>query len=400
MSRRRVSAVEPTTPCDVFKNSTDDVYSSSGNQQQQQQQQVCQLLHQIWDSIPEPVRDGTAERRIFPHAVVRQVHPRLQQQQQEEEQQQSTHKQQHGAAADTVVLATHLDVSKLDVLRVQATWWGGPVSAALYVRRAEDIDVFLQYQRTHAQDALRYVSFHVVLEKTAVPLPYPHNILRNLALEYLEADFFVATDVDFIPIQNAYEGLDKLLHEPRTKLRKELTNHRVFVLPAFERLATGGRDAVTEDMLPRTKTDVQDMFKKKTVIGFHMAGSPLGHGPTNFPMWLKHKTSTFYEIEYKNIFEPYVMGYRPGIPRYWEDFRGYGYNKFSWYMELHRACYTFAVLRDFYVVHMNHPMVSRTAKRDQTEDNRDYWKQFKQYLSGRYKQTCKAPAPLPQSTEA
>ena len=64
------------------------------------------------------------------------------------------------------------------------------------------------------------------------------------------------------------------------------------------------------------------------------------------------------------------------------------YNKFSWYMELHRACYEFGVLRDYFVVHMNHPMVDREVKHDQTEDNRASWKQFKSYLSGRYKQTC------------
>ena len=115
-------------------------------------------------------------------------------------------------------------------------------------------------------------------------------------------------------------------------------------------------------------------------------------GPTNFPKFLRNATGTFYDIEYKNVYEPYVMGYRPGIPRYWEEFRGYGYNKFSWFFELHRACYEFGVLRDFFLVHMNHPMVDRQLKHDQTEDNRETWKQFKSYLSGRYKQTCDAAA--------
>ena len=114
------------------------------------------------------------------------------------------------------------------------------------------------------------------------------------------------------------------------------------------------------------------------------------HGPTNFPRYLKNETSVFYKIEYKNVYEPYVMGYRPGLPRYWEEFRGYGYNKFSWFFELHRACYEFGVLRDFFLVHMNHPMVERTQKHDQTEDNRDSWKRFKSYLSHRYEQTCHA----------
>jgi len=318
---------------------------------------------------------------MFPNAVVRQTHPLIVARNDIDSKQRNTN------AADTVALATHLAVPKLDILRVQATWWGGPVSATLYMKNEEDIAVFLDFLQAHRTE-LEYVSFHIVLEKTT-NLPYPHNILRNLAIEYLDTDFFVAVDVDFIPNLDAHEGLDALLHEPRSKLRKELTNHRLFVLPAFERFAPKDSEAVTEDLLPQSKAELKDMFKNKQVVGFHMLGSPLGHGPTNFPLWLKNKTDTFYEIEYKNVYEPYVMGYRPGIPRYWEDFRGYGYNKFSWYMELHKACYQFAVLRDFYVVHMNHPMVSRDAKHDQTDDNRDNWKHFKLYLSGRYKQTCK-----------
>ena len=338
-------------------------------------------MHQIWGSIPDPVdRNRAAERRIFPNAVVRQSHPLV-------VVRDDNDMKQHSTAADTVVLATHLGVPKLDILRVQATWWGGPVSATLYIKNEEDIAVFLDFLQNHNNE-LQYVSFHIVLEKTT-NLPYPHNILRNMAIEYLDAHFFVAVDVDFIPNLNAFEGLNAMLHEPRSKLRSELTNHRLFLLPAFERIAHKNSETVTEDLLPQSKAELKDMFKKKKLIGFHMSGSPLGHGPTNFPLWLQNKTDVFYEIEYKNVFEPYVMGYRPGIPRYWEDFRGYGYNKFSWYMELHKACYQFAVLRDFYVVHMNHPMVSRDTKHDQTEDNRDYWKQFKFYMSGRYKQTCK-----------
>lgn len=326
-------------------------------------------MSQIWEAIPEP-NDlaNDVERRIYPNAIVRESL--------------STN---GTVTTDTVVLATHLGVQKLEILRIQATWWSGPVSASVHMSHREDIVVFLDFLQTHAEE-LRYVSFHIVLEKTN--LPYPHNILRNLALEYLDADFFVATDVDFIPNFGAYRGLDSLLHDDKSKVRQCLVDRGLFVLPAFERFMPKDGREVTEDMLPKTKADLQAQFKEKSVIGFHMGGSPLGHGPTNFQKFLRNNTEAFYDIEYKNVFEPYVMGYRPGIPRFWEEFRGYGYNKFSWYMELHRACYEFYALRDFYLVHMNHVMVRRTAKKEQTDANRESWREFKAYLSKRYQQTC------------
>ena len=100
---------------------------------------------------------------------------------------------------------------------------------------------------------------------------------------------------------------------------------------------------------------------------------------------MENKTNEFYGIEYKNVFEPYVLGYKRGIPRYCQDFRGYGYNKFSWFFEIHKAGYDFAVLRDLYVVHMNHPIPPLKQKNDMTEWNRGHWKKFKDYLSKQYK---------------
>ena len=214
-----------------------------------------------------------AERRIFPNAVVR----RRQELPQQRNATDSSSSRSSRSTTDTVVLATHLGVHKLDILKTQATWWGGPVSASLYLQTREEINVFVGFLESHAAADLQQVSFHIVLEKTN--LPYPHNILRNLALEYLDADFFVAADVDFIPNYGAYHDLDALLHDESpasSKVRKALLSHHLLVLPAFERFPDPGSDSVTEELLPRNKAELQVMFKEKSVIGFHMAGSPMG----------------------------------------------------------------------------------------------------------------------------
>ena len=283
-------------------------------------------------------------------------------------------------AEDGIVLATHLGVQKLETLLIQARWWGGPVSAGMYITSPDEIDLFVKFVEDH-EFTLRYTSFHVVLEKTS--LAYPHNILRNLAMDYLDGDFFVAADVDFIPTPDCHRQLvDLFARNPR--VRQKLVTKTVLVLAAFERHMPKADREVTEDLLPQTKAQVIDMVKTGKGNGFHMAGSSAGHGPTDYEKWMGNKTNDFYGIPYKNIFEPYILGYKRGIPRYWQDFRGYGFNKFSWFFEIHKAGYEFAVLRDFWVVHMNHPIPDLKKKNNMTDRNRGHWRKSKDYLSKQY----------------
>lgn len=329
-------------------------------------------MHALWDSFEAPPPDA-AIHRVIPNILQRPS--AIQNDKLDDELTSGT---------DRIVLATHLGVQKLDTLLVQARWWGGPVSAAVYMKSSDEIKSFVKFVEEH-EFSLRHTSLHVVLEKTN--LPYPHNILRNLAMDYLDGDFFVAADVDFIPTPDSHANLVKLLQR-NTRVKAKLMKRTVFVLPAFERHMPNAHREVTEDLLPTTKAGVIEMVKSGQGNGFHMAGSWAGHGPTNYEKWMAHDTirDDFYRIEYKNIFEPYILGYKRGIPRYWQGFRGYGFNKFSWFFEIHKAGYEFAVLRDFYVIHMNHPIPELKKKGEMTDWNRLHWKAFRDYLSKRYPQ--------------
>ena len=325
-------------------------------------QLICSTLHSLWESFPPPSDpENGAVHRAVPNIIQRP----------------STVKE------NVIVLATHLGVQKLSTLVIQSRWWGGPISAAIYVKSSDEIDTFVKFVEEH-EFTFRYTSFHVVMEKTA--MSYPHNVLRNLAMDYLDGDFFVAADVDFIPTPDCHRKLTQLF-ALNDRLRLKLITKTVMVLAAFERHMPNPTQEVTEDLLPRNKAEVIEMVRTKKGNGFHMAGSSAGHGPTNYEKWMENKTNDFYGIEYKNIFEPYIMGYKHGIPRYWEGFRGYGYNKFSWFFEIHKAGYDFAVLRDFYVVHMNHRIPDLKKKNSMTDWNRKHWQKFKAYLSRQYKKT-------------
>ena len=98
------------------------------------------------------------------------------------------------------------------------------------------------------------------------------------------------------------------------------------------------------------------MVRTGQVAPFHAHFKP-GHTATDYQRWytLPLTAETAYFIKYEARFEPYVLAYRHGLAQYWENFRGFGFNKGSWVMQMHYQGYKFAVLPNHFVVHMNHP---------------------------------------------
>ena len=276
---------------------------------------------------------------------------------------------------DDIGMATHGSVAKLERLLLQIQRWGGPTSVGMYLSELQDIDVFLDFYRNH-RNQLDFVSFHILLEPTH-PQGYPHNLLRNLAMDHLGTDFFLAIDVDFLTNAHCHENLKALIQTDVT-VRDKLRSKTLLVLPAFERFET---ETKTQGPLnvADTKAALIQQLDKNEVAPFHLEKFPPGHGPTNFSKWRTATTNT-YPVEYVKQFEPYVVGYRYFVPRYWPHFRGFGFNKLSWIMECNYTGFQFAVLRDFFVVHLNHPVhkwVPSTVARDALGH-------FGEYLSDSY----------------
>ena len=288
----------------------------------------------------------------------------------------STSKQVFPFPKEDIVMVTHTSIgSRLSNLEIQMRWWNGPVAVAIYIKSAEMIEQFCEFVPILTKN--NNVQVHIMLEKTGT-LSYPHNMLRNLAMQHLTSDYFVAMDADFVTTPDAYIKLfNKIVKPVKSELRKRLKTQTLMVLPAFEKFRINGTSP-TEDMLPTTKEQVHEQNQNKTVEIFHRATGYTGHRPTNFLKWFENGPEPFYEIKYENNFEPYVLGFRPGIPMYWNDFRGFGYNKMTWFAELNHVGYRFCTLRDFWVIHINHAVVK--GAHDMGAKNRPYFRQFKNYL--------------------
>jgi hypothetical protein len=226
---------------------------------------------------------------------------------------------------DDIVLATHMTTNKFKVLLTQLKYWKGPASVAVYVKSKAGLENFFNFRQEN-RPLLRNVSFHFVMEKTR--MAYPHNILRNLAMESIESYYFLALDVDFIPMpEGSHDKLVQNLNTTNSIFKNK--KRTLFVLPAYELPPKEGEQYTTPDQLPNSTEQTLDKLKNKKLLPFRKEKFPQGHAPTNFEKWQNNLRSPtgeiFYNIDWQRNkkgaikhFEPYVIGYRPGIPKYWE----------------------------------------------------------------------------------
>jgi hypothetical protein len=76
-----------------------------------------------------------------------------------------------------------------------------------------------------------------------------------------------------------------------------------------------------------------------------------------------------------------VLGYKPNVPHFAQGFRGFGYNKYSWFVEAFYMGFSFAVLRDFFVVHLDHPVAYKQISLGSLKQ----MDRFKGYLRKKYR---------------
>jgi glycosyltransferase involved in cell wall biosynthesis len=274
---------------------------------------------------------------------------------------------------DDITMLTFLSVSRLSQLMLQIQRWKGPISAAVVVTCESEMNVLLDFVRAN-EDLLQMTSFHILVERSSDSFPY--NILRNVAMREAETDYVLAVDVDFVT-----EGYDRLLTLVRenVQVKEALHSHRLLVLPAFENTKAGIEVAA----VPRSKDDVFRMVQEGLIAPFQIHRFSRGHSPTNFTKYYENATDVIYDIEYKKDFEPYVIGYRHGMPRYWNDFRSYYFNKCSYFLEAHLMGYKFSVLRDFFVFHMGQSGLDNNGPNIPLKEQEKNWK-FHEYLATSY----------------
>jgi hypothetical protein len=301
---------------------------------------------------------------------------------------------------DAITVAVHASTSKLNRLLFLIQRWGGPTSTSIYFQSEKDICHFANFYMEHA-DSFQHTDIHVMMEVTE--LEYPHNILREMALQSIDSDYFLALDVDFLTTPNASQSLYHLIGSD-SALREQLQNRTLMVLPAFNRNLGTKVDEnnvlkIGNKMLAKDKAEAMEQWELDKIEPFHLKRFKVGHGQTNFDKWYDfgekdNTTESFYPIKYKPRFEPYILGYKRGVdlPHYWAGFRGFGYNKYTWFVEAHYMGFRYAVLKDQFVVHLDHKYTKRKAN-DRTDKQIEYFRLYMKMTYGLGKRELKALAP-------
>nr|XP_022912217.1 beta-1,4-glucuronyltransferase 1-like [Onthophagus taurus] len=245
------------------------------------------------------------------------------------------------APYESITYTTQGDFTFLDNVQPLLERWKGPMSIALYAP-GDDFNYTVEsihYLRDCTTNLIQnFVTFHVFLKGQDLPkeipnfkkifnttyncniepsfksiksnetyralnnLTYPINVARNVAKESSQTYFVLASDIELYPSVNIIQNFLEMIN--RTQITATNSNPAVFPLNVFE---------VKEDAeIPKTKTELLEMLKKKKAINFHQKVCPACHRTPNYNEWIKTN-----ETKGINVF---YVGKRIGSFKSWEPF--------------------------------------------------------------------------------
>ncbi|XP_065051224.1 beta-1,4-glucuronyltransferase 1-like [Rhopilema esculentum] len=250
------------------------------------------------------------------------------------------------------------------------------VLALSHPPRHNDLAVYLQKVANHP-----YVCPVRILSKDSRELinygnlnvPYPVNLLRNVAIANSVTSHILVIDIDMVPSANLRQ------HFQRTYPMIQRENG-VYVLPTFE-LREGIADPETKDQLIR----LWDLGEARP---FYEQVCWKCQKHTDYNRWKKSSSaalSVSYRIEWKDPWEPFFIADR-NTAVYDERFKQYGFNRISQVCEMHISGYDFYVLDNAFLIH--HGFKEKTlfhkSKDDENAMNRDHFRVFKHELKVKY----------------
>lgn len=306
----------------------------------------------------------------------------------------------------SITLVTQGNVSRFQRLLFVLERWNGPISVAMYIRTKEELYTWYTLVQEQANNALfqKYVSIHLFFESKESSSPqspssytsshlssrhfYPINYLRNLALRnaVTESDYVFLNDIDLMPPANAHDTvlstIQEQIQQQQQKQQQQKSDKTFWILPAFERFPIGEEQADVNDLslIPHDKQSLLEALQKDLVAPFHTYGQTQ-HGYTNYAQW--YNMTTTYTVPYGYKFEPYCIVKSKDLHDYFPLFRGFGKNKLSFFLEAYYRNYTFQVLPNHFVVHMDHTFLDhRSLQYDGNSE--DVYPRFQEHLKEEY----------------
>ncbi|GAM29069.1 hypothetical protein SAMD00019534_122450 [Acytostelium subglobosum LB1] len=253
-----------------------------------------------------------------------------------------------------VTIVTQSSVDRLDKIALMADRWRAPISVALLIRDA-NVDL-PKLDKILANNTLlrEFADIHLFhANKTR----YPVNNLRNLAITSSRTDFVLLMDADFIIPAGTHDYLIPYIHAAQSNEDKV-----AFVFPAFS-------SSYEPSLLPNDKASLLELIQKGLVSPSNLENCPKCHSPTNYERW--YKESKAYQLDYRWIYEPYLLFNRSQTELFDERFKGYGFDKNSQVFAMAVMGFKFLVQPDSYIIHINHEQSKWDGEEDIVEQQWD-----------------------------
>lgn len=281
-------------------------------------------------------------------------------------------------------LATQATAERLWMLGWICQRWEGPIVIAVYtdhsyvVRKDPMCGDRVDYRVTSAPE-------HVFKKHNL----YPVNKLRNLAISRVRTSHFLLCDIDLWPDASLLLRLTRfaaaqpdLFRDPKLAL----------VVPAFSRevktecsSSTAASDSQAKYRMAECHKEARDMPEDFAALKACIINKEChifdrfnqdGHGTTDYRAWLRQEGLRHVSCFLSNRYEPYVVLQRtPDLPRFEEQFTGYGKNKIQNLVHLRYSGWRFAVLPRSFLIHFpHHKSAARLEwenKEEQVIDNPD-----------------------------
>ncbi|XP_019767837.2 beta-1,4-glucuronyltransferase 1 isoform X2 [Dendroctonus ponderosae] len=334
-------------------------------------------------------------------------------------------------------LATQSSLDKIASIIESSLHWGGPISLAIFAGSEKELNgllMYIIYLRKCNVRIKERVSFHLAILKDKGPkkilidderiskmgcddpigvlksllkevnkgvsdahiyiksslnfflkgispwrfkIPYPQNVLRNLARKNCRSEYTFLIDVDIIPSKGMAESLNIFLGTQKCQ------GKCAYVVPTYE--------LYERVAFPPDKTDLVRLANKGLARPFHHKVFIYNQYATNFSRWERFQdpdmniriSHTVTNFEF--LYEPFYIA-NDTVPPHDERFIGYGYTRNSQVYEMFVAGYEFLVLSPIFTCHWG-LQVKKTRppwREHQNNLNRRQFDQFKKEIFSRY----------------
>jgi len=297
---------------------------------------------------------------------------------------------------------------------------------------------YRNYVRVGSKPASHHATspHHHVTTSLSTSVPYPVNLLRNVALENANSDHVLVIDIDMLPSpqlekqfkvflkeeeekrkeaeeddENAEDDDSQTSNEHSAKKRIAAALRRsaspkiegrkiAYVIPAYELKADldvappllGAHDSPLSSRrgLPENKVQLLQAVAESQARPFYSEVCWKCQKYTDYERWESTLETSSIEViltrQWADPWEPFYIAKKAQMPKYDERFKQYGFNRIQQVCELHIAGFEFQILNNPFLLHVGFKDKNRfhAEKQKENDRNRVIFRKFKEELKRKY----------------